>query len=82
MPIHPPASKHKDHFKHPVLKHDVPDYFELIKDPMCWAMIDAKINKFEYWDFQVFRHDVELVINNALSYNKAGTLFHKDAVRI
>ena len=45
----------KDHFKNPVSKHDVPDYFDIIKNPMCWAMIDAKIDEFEYWDFQAFR---------------------------
>ena len=45
----------KDHFKNPVSKNDVPDYFDIIKNPMCWTMIDAKINKFEYWDFQAFR---------------------------
>ena len=28
------------------------------------------------------KHDVELVINNALLYNKAGTQFHKDAIRV
>ena len=33
----------------------MPDYFDIVKSPMCWTMIDAKINKFEYWDFQAFR---------------------------
>ena len=45
----------KDHFKNPVSKNDVPDYFDIIKNPMCWTVIEAKINKFEYWDFQAFR---------------------------
>ena len=37
-----------------VLKNDVPNYFDVIEHPMCCTMIDAKINKFEQWDFQVF----------------------------
>lgn len=45
----------KDHFKNPVSKNDVPDYFDIIKNPMCWTIIDAKMNKFEYWDFRAFR---------------------------
>lgn len=45
----------KDHFKNPVSKTEVPDYFDIVENPMCWTMIEAKINKFEYWDFQAFR---------------------------
>ncbi|KAF9483021.1 hypothetical protein BDN70DRAFT_358633 [Pholiota conissans] len=76
------AFDRQDHFKNPVSKQDVPDYFEVIKKPMCWSYIDAKLDQHKYWDLQTFRDDVELVIENALSYNTAGTVFHKTALRI
>lgn len=44
-----------DHFKNPVSKVDVPDYFDIIKQPMCWNMIDAKLDRHEYWDLQAFK---------------------------
>ncbi|KAF8159256.1 hypothetical protein B0H34DRAFT_702732 [Crassisporium funariophilum] len=76
------ALDRKDHFKNPVSRNDVPDYFDIVKHPMCWSIIDGKLDQHEYWDISAFRHDVELVARNALLYNKAGTVFHKDALRI
>ena len=43
-----------DHFKNPVSRHDVPDYFDVIKRPMCWEVIDAKLDHHQYWDLQNF----------------------------
>ena len=43
-------------FKNPVSKTDVPDYFDVIKKPMCWKVIDEKLDKNMYArlkDFEV-----------------------------
>lgn len=43
-------------FLHPVNRVEVPDYFEIIKEPMCWLYIDEKLEKNGYRniaDFQV-----------------------------
>ncbi|KAG5651329.1 hypothetical protein H0H81_009082 [Sphagnurus paluster] len=72
----------QDHFKNPVSKQEVPDYFDIVKTPMCWTMIEAKIDKYEYWDVKTFKDDIDLVINNATLYNMPGTQFHKAALRI
>ena len=43
-------------FKNPVSKMDVPDYFDVIKKPMCWKVIDEKLDKNMYArlkDFEV-----------------------------
>lgn len=44
------------YFKNPVSKTEVPDYFDVIKKPMCWKNIEAKLDANEYWsvkDFEV-----------------------------
>lgn len=41
---------HQDVFKNPVSKHLVPDYFDIIKHPMCWSLIDEKLDRHEYWN--------------------------------
>lgn len=45
----------KEYFKNPVSKVDVPDYFDIIKEPMCWTIIDGKLDRHEYWDVQAFK---------------------------
>ncbi|KIM39576.1 hypothetical protein M413DRAFT_447053 [Hebeloma cylindrosporum] len=76
------AIDRNDYFRNPVSKSDVPDYYEIIKNPLCWTEIDAKLDKHQYWDLQSFRDDIELVANNALLYNKHSTAFHKAAARV
>ncbi|KAJ3836367.1 bromodomain and PHD finger-containing protein 3 [Lentinula raphanica] len=71
-----------DFFKNPVSKTDVPDYFDVITRPMHWSLIDAKLDRHEYWAITDFKDDIELVLNNAMTYNKAGTPFFKAAQRI
>lgn len=44
-----------EYFKNPVSRTEVPDYFDIIKHPMCWNMIDAKLDRHEYWDLQAFK---------------------------
>ncbi|KAH7914590.1 PHD-zinc-finger like domain-containing protein [Hygrophoropsis aurantiaca] len=69
-------------FKHPVSKAEVPDYYDVVKTPMTWDTIDGKLDHHEYWDLNAFKVDVELVLSNAILYNKPGTTFYKAAQRI
>lgn len=34
---------------------EVPDYFDIVKRPMCWSTIDSKLDRHEYWDLQSFK---------------------------
>ncbi|KAH9893591.1 hypothetical protein C8Q73DRAFT_761641 [Cubamyces lactineus] len=70
------------YFKSPVNKNEVPDYYDIIVNPMCWDMIDRRLDSHEYLDLAEFKGDVELVVNNALTYNKPNTTFYKTALRI
>ncbi|KAJ7230518.1 bromodomain and PHD finger-containing protein 3, partial [Mycena pura] len=71
-----------DYFKSPVNKNDVPDYFDVVKNPMSWSDIEHKLDNYVYWDIQSFKDDIQLVLDNAVLYNKGGTPFHKTALRI
>ncbi|KAF8638766.1 hypothetical protein AX17_001982 [Amanita inopinata Kibby_2008] len=71
-----------DYFRYPVSRADVPDYFDIVKNPMCWSTIEEKINKHTYLDSQLFKDDINLVIDNAILYNQLNTAYHKMAIRI
>ncbi|KAJ7089735.1 PHD-zinc-finger like domain-containing protein [Mycena belliarum] len=76
------AVDRQEHFKNPVSKKDVPDYFDIVKNPMSWINIESKLDNFQYWDLQSFKDDVHLVLDNAILYNKPGTAFHRTALRM
>lgn len=42
-------------FKSPVSPSEVPDYFEVVKKPMCWSTIDTKLDQHEYWNIEDFK---------------------------
>ncbi|KZV65045.1 hypothetical protein PENSPDRAFT_756837 [Peniophora sp. CONT] len=72
----------QDVFKHPVNKNEVPGYYEVIKRPMCWGWIEARLEGFEYWDLEDFKSDVMLVLDNARTFNPSSHAVHKLATRI
>ncbi|EAU90763.2 bromodomain and PHD finger-containing protein 3 [Coprinopsis cinerea okayama7 len=76
------AADRNDYFKNPVNKNEVPDYYDVVLNPMCWTMIEDRLDKHEYWDVQTFKDDIDLVIANALLYNKQGTAHFKVALRL
>jgi NuA3 HAT complex component NTO1 len=38
-----------------VSKNDAPDYYDIIKKPMCWKTIDGKLDRDEYWNLQDYK---------------------------
>ncbi|KAG8699729.1 nuA3 HAT complex component nto1 [Ceratobasidium sp. 395] len=71
-----------NHFMNPVSRTDVPDYYTAVAKPMHWLAIYSKIEQHEYMDAQAFVDDVNLVLDNAIGYNKKDNVYHKAAVRI
>jgi len=49
------SADRNDYFKNPVNKNEVPDYFDIVLNPMCWSMIEDRLDKHEYWDVQTFK---------------------------
>ncbi|MCO5565704.1 hypothetical protein L7F22_019378 [Adiantum nelumboides] len=63
-------SKHSSLFRKPVdpVRDKVPDYFNVIQNPMDLSSIENKLNEGMYKDRFEFKEDFELVINNAKQY--------------
>lgn len=42
-------------FLHPVSKEEVPDYYDVIKEPMTWTQIEEKLDKMMYLTTEAFK---------------------------
>lgn len=60
-------------------KYDYPDYYQIIKNPICMNTIKKKINKKEYQSLKQFRQDIGLLCNNCRTYNEDTSLLYADA---
>nr|XP_019009832.1 NuA3 HAT complex component NTO1 [Kwoniella pini CBS 10737]OCF48613.1 NuA3 HAT complex component NTO1 [Kwoniella pini CBS 10737] len=69
-------------YLNPVSRLEAPDYFEVIKDPMCWLWIDEKLEKNEYLEVAEFKRDIMLVLDNAMLYNPKDNPYHRKAAKI
>lgn len=47
----------------------LPDYFEVVKNPMHLTLIEKKLENEFYHDLETFARDVKLVFENAILYN-------------
>jgi len=62
-------------FAEPVdpVKLDIPDYFDIIKNPMDFGTINKRLDKNFYSTPEQIQGDVNLVFNNAIKYNPPGS---------
>ncbi|GAM86897.1 hypothetical protein ANO11243_049180 [Dothideomycetidae sp. 11243] len=60
-------------------KNDYPDYYQLIKQPICMEQIGKKINKKQYQSLKEFRADIGLLCSNCRQYNEDGSILFQDA---
>lgn len=76
--------KHKDSwpFLLPVSKKQVPDYYDIIKNPMDFSTMQNKFKSIEYTDPVEFIADVKLVLSNCLTYNMPRSVHAKAAVQL
>lgn len=70
-------SKHSQLFRKPVdpVRDKVPDYFNVIQNPMDLSSIENKLNEGMYKDRFEFKEDFELVISNAKQYTPDAKAF-------
>jgi hypothetical protein len=47
----------------------IPDYFDIIKNPMDFSTIKKRLNNSNYTNFNEFCKDINLVFNNCILYN-------------
>lgn len=60
----------------------MPDYYEVIKEPMAMSVIKRKIQKREYQDFAEFVRDFALIPHNAQVYNRQNSQAYQDALEV
>ena len=51
----------------------IPDYYDVIKNPMDFSTIKKKLDAKQYSNADEFSEDVRMVFNNCYTYNAAGT---------
>lgn len=69
-------------FIEPVDQTEVPDYSDVVKNPMDLSTMRAKIDTFEYDNLKQFENDFHLMINNCLAYNSKDTVFYRAALKM
>jgi histone acetyltransferase len=66
-------------FLKPVDPKEVPDYYEIIKEPMDISTLESNLESGMYKNKEKFVKDVRKIFINAKAYNKPHTIYHKYA---
>ncbi|TPX43067.1 hypothetical protein SeLEV6574_g05263 [Synchytrium endobioticum] len=61
---------------------DVPDYYDVIKNPMDFSSMEKKLDNNEYRIVDDFEVDVNLICTNCMLYNKPDTVYWRTAQRM
>ena len=69
-------------FIEPVDPKIAPNYYEEIKEPMCFQNIQSKISSLKYQNFFQFENDFKLIIKNCCQYNPKNTVHYQAAVKL
>ncbi|KAI0590062.1 Chromatin structure-remodeling complex protein rsc1 [Pyrenophora tritici-repentis] len=69
-------------FQRKVNKRAVPDYYDIIKEPMALSTIKSKISNKEYKNFSEFVRDLALIPHNAQVYNRQDSQAYVDALEV
>jgi len=83
--VHAAMVDHTDSwpFKEAVDPLEVPDYHDVIKDPVDLALIARRICSYEYYiKLEIFIADFKMMFTNARMYNSPDTIYYKCANRL
>lgn len=69
-------------FLHAVKKEEVPDYYDVISEPMWLTKMEEKVNQNAYESKADFIRDLELIISNCQSYNQKNTIYYKSSTEM
>ncbi|KAK2648479.1 hypothetical protein Ddye_015968 [Dipteronia dyeriana] len=70
-------------FKEPVDARDVPDYYDIIKDPMDLRTMSKRVESEQYYvTFEMFVADAKRMFANARTYNSPETIYYKCSTRL
>ncbi|CAK7323467.1 unnamed protein product [Dovyalis caffra] len=66
-------------FAQPVDPDEVVGYYNIIKEPMDFGTIRAKLQEGLYTSLEQFQHDVLLISSNAMKFNSSTTVYYTEA---
>ncbi|KAI3459951.1 hypothetical protein Pfo_016614 [Paulownia fortunei] len=66
-------------FSEPVDPNELPDYFEIIEQPMDFGTVRKKLDDGAYKNLEELEADVLLICSNAMQYNASDTVYHRQA---
>ncbi|XP_030523758.2 uncharacterized protein LOC115736279 [Rhodamnia argentea] len=66
-------------FSEPVDPEELPDYHDIIKNPMDFGTVKKKLDEGAYTNLEQFEKDVFLICSNAMKYNAPDTVFFRQA---
>lgn len=70
-------------FHDPVDPAEVPDYYEVIKNPVSLALIQQRLATQQYYlTLEMFAADIRIMLSNARKYNAQDTEYYKCANRL
>ncbi|KAM9376803.1 bromodomain-containing protein 1-like isoform 1-T1 [Pholidichthys leucotaenia] len=69
-------------FAQPVSVKEVPDYLDIIKNPMDFSTMRKRIDAHHYRSLEDFEADFDLIISNCMTYNAKETFFYKEGQRM
>ncbi|DBB09698.1 TPA: hypothetical protein ACH3X3_001341 [Trebouxia sp. C0006] len=70
-------------FLHAVTVEEVPDYHDIIKDPMDLGLMEQRLKKKDYYlTLDIFAADMRRIFNNARVYNASDSAYYKWANKL
>ncbi|KAH8119107.1 histone acetyltransferase GCN5 [Phellopilus nigrolimitatus] len=69
-------------FIHPVSTEEVPDYYNVIKNPMDFSTMEHKLETGQYAVLDAFVADALLVFRNCRTYNQEGSVYFRNANKL
>ncbi|XP_062028553.1 uncharacterized protein LOC133744464 isoform X1 [Rosa rugosa] len=66
-------------FSEPVDPEELPDYHEIIENPMDFGTVREKLDRGAYANLEQFEKDVFLISSNAMQYNAPDTIYFRQA---
>ncbi|KAL7613735.1 hypothetical protein Lser_V15G04832 [Lactuca serriola] len=66
-------------FSDPVDPNELPDYHEIIKQPMDFGTVRRKLDEGLYSNLEELEADVYLICSNAMQYNSSDTIYFRQA---
>ncbi|XP_048430892.1 uncharacterized protein LOC103955527 [Pyrus x bretschneideri] len=66
-------------FSEPVDPEELPDYHEIIQNPMDFGTVRTKLDQGAYSSLEQFEKDVFLICSNAMEYNAPDTIYFRQA---